>query len=278
MRNLWQFIVKNSHLLLFLLLEVVAFLLITHHQPYPRSTVFTSSNRLVAGVNETGDNVAAYFRLGRDNEDLNAEITRLQLQVQTLQNELEPYREKDSLPDSTFYQYAHLGYTIIPAKVIDLTTHQEHNYLTLNKGQRDGIQSGMGVIANGGVVGIVSSVSDNFSLVVPLIHTAINVSARIQKNDQMGFTHWPGHDVNHVDLMEIGRHIPVEEGDTILTSGITATFPEGLLIGVMDKVCLDEGDNYYQIRVRLNTDFHHLRYVQVLNNIHSAELQGLRHE
>jgi len=278
MKNLWQFILKNIHLLLFLLLEVVAFLLISHFQPYPKSTIFTSSNRMVAGVNSMGDDIAAYFRLGRDNEQLNVEITRLQLQVQALQNELEPIREKDSVPDSTYYQYAHLGYTIIPAKVIDLTTNQQHNYLTLNKGQRDGIQAGMGVIANGSVVGIVSGVSDQFSLVVPLIHTAINVSARIKKNDQIGFTHWEGHDISHVGLMEIGRHISVEEGDTILTSGLTSTFPEGLMIGVMDKVRLEEGDNYYQIRVRLNTDFHHLRYVQVLGNAMSYELDSLHHE
>lgn len=278
MRNLWQLIVHNIHLLLFLLLEVVAFLLITHYLPYPKSTVFTSANRLVAGVNSAGDDIAEYFCLRRDNEELNAEITRLQLQVQTLQNQLEPLRETDSLPDTINYRYAHLGYTVIPAKVIDLTTNQERNYLTINKGLRDGIQSGMGVVAGGGIVGIVSSVGDKFSLVVPIIHTAVNVSAYIQKNSQLGFTHWEGHDIRHVNLMEIGRHIPIETGDTILTSGLTATFPEGLLIGVTDRVRLTDGDNYYQIRVRLNTDFHHLRYVQVLNNTHSTELENLNRE
>jgi len=278
MKNLWQFIVNNIHLLLFILLEVVAFLLITHFQPYPKSTVFTSANRLVAGINETGDDVAAYFHLRQDNEELNTEITRLQIEVQELQNRLEREQEKDSISDSTFYQYAHLGYQIIPAKVIDITTNQEHNYLTLNKGLRDGIQSGLGVMANGSVVGVINQVSQNFSLVVPLIHTGINVSARIQQNGQIGFTHWLGHDVNHVQLMEIGRHIPAEEGDTVLTSGLTSTFPEGLMIGIMDQVSLNEGDNYYDIRVRLATDFHHIRYVQVLSHPLNAELDSLLHE
>jgi len=278
MRNLWQFIVNNIHLLLFLLLEVVAFLLITNYQPYPKSTILTSASRTIAGVNQTGDNIASYFRLRHDNEELNAEIARLQLQVQVMQNELEYQVERKPLPDSLRYHYAHLGYTIIPAKIIDLTTHQEHNYLTLNKGQRDGIEEGMGVIANGGVVGIISNVSENFALVVPLIHTAINISARIQKNGQIGFTHWEGHDIDHVNLLEIGRHIPVEKGDTVLTSGLTSTFPEGLMIGVMDKVRLREGDNYYRIRVHLATDYRHIRYVQVLNNTMSKELRGLRYE
>jgi len=278
MKNLWQFILKNIHLLLFMSLEVVAFLLITSHQPFPKSTILTSANRLVAKVNETGDDVAAYFYLRQDNDALNEEIVRLQYQVQSLQNSLEHYQEKDTLPDSTYYQYAHLGYTIIPAKVIDMTTRQEHNYLTLNKGMRDGVQTGMGVIANGSVVGVVQLVSECFSQVVPLIHTNINVSARIQNNGQIGFTHWLGHDIHHVQLMEIGRHIPAEEGDTVLTSGLTATFPEGLMIGVMDRVQLNEGDNYYDIRVHLHTDYHHLRYVQILNNTLSYELDSLSHE
>ncbi|MCQ2341434.1 MAG: rod shape-determining protein MreC [Paludibacteraceae bacterium] len=278
MRNLWQFIINNIHLLLFLLLEVVAFLLITHYQPYPKSTLITSANQLVAGVNETGDNVAAYFHLRQDNDALNSELANLQMQMQDLQNQLEYYQETSALPDSTRYHYAHLGYQVIPAKVIDLTTHQEHNYLTLNKGLRDGVQSGMGVIANGSVVGVVNQVNDYFSLVVPIIHTNINISARIHKTDQIGFTHWLGHDIRHVQLMEIGRHVLVSEGDTVLTSGITATFPEGLMVGVMDRVNLDEGDNYYNIRLRLTTDFHHLRYVQILNNTLSPQLDSLYNE
>jgi len=278
MKNLWQFILKNIHLLLFLLLEVVAFLLITAYHPYPQSTLFSSANRMVAGINETGDDVAAYFHLRQYNEALNTEITRLQLQVQNLQNQLEHQQEKDSLPDSTYYQYAHLGYQIIPAKIIDITTHQEHNYLALNKGLRDGVHSGMGVIANGGAVGVVNQVSDRFALVVPIIHTNISLSARIQRSGETGFTHWSGHDIRHVQLMEIGRHISVQEGDTVLTSGQTGTFPEGLMIGVMDRVDLHEGDNYYDIQVLLNTDFHHLRYVQVLNNTMSIELDSLCHE
>jgi len=278
MRNLWQFIVKNSHLLLFILLEVVAFLLITHYQSYPRATMLTSANHVVAGANQVGDNITSYFHLRQDNNALNDEIVRLQLEVQSLQNRLEVVQERDSVSDSTYYHYAHLGYRIIPAKVIDITTNQEHNYLTLNKGSLDGIASGMGVIEGHNVVGVVSRVNDRFAQVVPLIHTSINLSSRIKKNGQIGFTHWSGHDASHIHLMEIGRHIPVEQGDTVITSGMTATFPEGMLIGVMDKVRLSEGDNYYNIRLHLSTDFRHLRYVQVLDNTCQKQMESLPHE
>lgn len=278
MRNLIEFIIRYSHLLLFILLEVVAFLLITHYQPYQKSTVLTSANKLVSGINEAGDNTVAYFQLRRDNEALNAEVCRLQTQIQTLTNRLERETERDNMPDSTFYQYVQFTYRIIPAKVIDLTTKQEHNYLTLNKGSRDGVEAGMGVVCGNRVVGVVSRVNERFALVVPVIHTNINISSRIKKNDQIGFTHWKGITPTHVELREIGRHIPIEEGDTVVTSGLTSTFPEGVLLGVIDKVRLDEGDNYYDIRLRLATDFNTLRYVQVLDNKSFAMIDSLRSE
>ncbi len=231
----------------------------------------TASSRTAASINQMGDHIVSYFSLRKDNDLLNDEICRLQAQVQDLQNRLEPAVERDSL----CYRYADLDYRMIPAKVIDVTTDKQHNYLTLNKGTRDGIYEGMGVICNRGVVGIVSRVNERFAMVVPLIHTTLNLSSRLQQSGYMGFTHWEGFDSRHVQLLEIGRHIPVTEGDTVVTSGMTATFPEGIAVGVVDKIQLDDGDNYYNIRLRLSTDYTNLRYVQVLENAVKAEMDSL---
>lgn len=263
---------QHSCLLLFILLEVLAFLLISTNQSYSRSTILTSSNQLISDVNATGDDIVSYFRLRKDNEQLSEQISRLQEQVQSLENALEPLKEN---ADTTAYKYAHLNYQVIPAKVIDLSTNQEHNYLTLNKGKRDSIEVGMGVVCSQGVVGVVSRVNERFALVVPLIHTGINQSARIKKNGQIGFTSWQGHDYRHINLAEIARHIMVEEGDSVITSGLTSTFPEGIMIGVVEKARLDEGDSYYNIRMRLTTDFRKLHYVQVLRNTAKNEIDEL---
>ena len=263
---------QHSCLLLFILLEVVAFRLISANQSYSHSTVLTASNQLVAGINSVGDNMVSYFRLRKDNERLNEQISSLQEQIQSLENALEPLKEN---ADTTAYKYAHLNYQVIPAKVIDLMTRQEHNYLTLNKGKRDSIEVGMGVVCSQGVVGVVSRVNERFSLVIPLIHTGINQSARIKKNDQVGSTSWSGHDYRHINLADIGRHVMVEEGDSVVTSGLTPTFPEGIMIGVVEKARLEEGDSYYNIRMRLTTDFRKLHYVQVLRNPAKEEIEEL---
>ncbi|MCQ2310845.1 MAG: rod shape-determining protein MreC [Paludibacteraceae bacterium] len=265
MRNLLGIIVRYSHFLLFLLLEAVALWLVTHYQSYSQASVLTSSNSIIAGIHETEDNIGSFFRLHKDNELLNNEICRLQLEIQTLHNQLENVQE-----DS--------GYCVIPAKVIDLATNQTHNYLVVNKGRRDSITPGMGVVCGENIIGVVSKVNERFAQVIPLIHPRLNISARIKNNNQIGFTHWSGPSSTHVDLMEIGRHISVTEGDTIITSGMTATFPEGLMIGVVDKVDLDGGDNYYTIRLKLSADYKSLRYVQILDNPIRNALDSLQHE
>ena len=274
MRNLVQFIVQNSHFLLFIVLEVVAFLLIITRQAYPRSTMMTAANSVSAGVNGGADYMAQYFGLRSDNMQLNDEVCRLQAEVERLTNLLEGQTETDSA--AAGYQYAHLGYQMIPAKVIDIATGNERNYLTLNKGLRDHIEVGQGVIEGNSVVGIVSSVNEHFSLVVPVIHIGTHLSSRIAKNGYIGFTRWSGVDSRHAQLTEIGRHIEVTPGDSVITSGLTATFPEGLMIGVIERADLDEGDDYYRIRMRLTTDFKRLRYVQVLANPMADEMQSIQ--
>jgi rod shape-determining protein MreC len=150
--------------------------------------------------------------------------------------------------------------------VIDISTNKQHNYLTINKGSRDGIEKDMGVIGANGLVGIVSTVAEQYALVVPLIHTDISISARIKSNGQIGGTQWNGRDYTSVNLTHISRHITVSVGDTIVTSGLTSVFPEGIPIGVVEKTTLKKTSDYHTTQVKLCTDYRSLKYVQVLHN------------
>jgi rod shape-determining protein MreC len=103
-------------------------------------------------------------------------------------------------------------------------------------------------------------------LVVPIIHTKISISSRLKTNGQIGGTAWDGRNCQYVHLKEIARHISVNEGDTIVTSGLTSVFPEGVMIGEVYETSLGQGDNYHQTTVKLSTDYKSLKYVQVLRN------------
>ena len=177
---------------------------------------------------------------------------------------MEAAAERDSQ-----YVYSHLDWDYIPAKVIGLSTNKQHNYLTINKGARDGVEEDMGVIGADGVVGIVSAVGEKYALVVPIIHTKISISSRLKNNNQIGGTAWRGRDYRKVQLTEMARHVEVKEGDTVVTSGLTDVFPEGVMIGTICETELGQGDNYHRTTMELSTDYKSLKYVQVIGNKNS---------
>lgn len=242
MRNLLQFILKHSNLLLFILLEVAALVLVITTQPYQRSRVLAGSNRVVAGLNEQGDRWHDYFHLTEQNRVLVEQNAALRNQLSNLQQ--------------TDFSYQ-------GAKVIDLTTNSEHNHFTINRGSEDGVSVEMGVRNADGVVGVVSEVGKHYAVCVPLIHTQYSLSCRLKKNRYVGFTEWKGLNYRFVQLNDVGRHIEVEEGDTVVTSGLTQSFEEGVPVGVVEKVKTGDGENYQTIRVRLMVDYRRLEYVEV---------------
>ena len=266
MRNLWQFLVKYSNLLLFLLLEVVALFFVFSRNGLPHSAWRSSANYVVGSFYQTCDNVSGYFFLRRENERLVAENVELQNYITRLENRLEGQFEAQ-LPDTVpAYVYAEKDLHYIPAKVINFSTSSQRNYLTLNKGARDGVEENMGVVDQDGVVGIVRAVSDRFSVVIPVINNAFSVSCRFLSNDKLGPLHWDGIDYRYAQLEDIARHVDVHEGDTLVTSGLSDAFPEGVRVGIVEKAELGESDAYYHIKVRLAADFHRLGYVQIIQN------------
>lgn len=270
MRNLINFLLRYNNFLIFIILEVVAFILIGTTHEYHKSIIWSSANRVVAGSNQLKTSIVEYLQLKEENMLLAEENALLKSQLTELQNNHEIANEIDSQ-----YIYSHLDWDYIPAKVIDISTNKQHNYLILNKGRRDGIQADMGVIAREGIVGIVSTVSDKYSLVIPLIHTKISISCRLRTNGQIGGTSWNGRDYRNINLTHIARHITLNEGDTVVTSGLTPVFPEGLMIGVVEEAILKPSNDYYHATIKLNTDYRQVKYVQVLHNINKEELETI---
>ena len=270
MRNLIDFLIRYSNFLIFLILEVVAFILIGTTHEYQQSSVWSSTNRIIAGTNRIRSSIKGYFHLREENALLAEENAALKYQLMELENKIEPLAERDSQ-----YIYAHLDWEYIPAKVIDITTHKQHNYLTLNKGTRDGIEKDMGVVCADGLVGIVSAVAEKYSLVVPIIHTNISISTRLKRCGQIGGTQWDGRDYQYVHLTDIARHISIQDNDTVVTSGLTSVFPEGILIGMIDEIELNPGDNYHSAKIKLSTNYRALKYVQVLRNRNKEQDHGM---
>ena len=94
MQNLLKFIQKYSNFLVFLLLEVAAFLLIMQNSAYPKSTVLSTCNSIVAWNYSVEDAILSYFRLKEDNEQLQQENAMLRNQLVLYANEREQTKEQ----------------------------------------------------------------------------------------------------------------------------------------------------------------------------------------
>ena len=275
MKNLINFLIQYSVVFLFLLLEIISFTLIVNNQGYQKSVFLSSSNSVVSGLYEVSNSVFEFFKLSAANESLSEENTALKNQIIHLQNELtalKPEVNKDSL---NFKIPPEMEYKLISAKVINNSTHKLQNYITLNKGSRDGIHADMGVVSENGVVGIVKTVSEKFSVVIPVLNQNIKINSKFKKNNYSGPLVWNGRDYRFANLTDIARHVEFSLGDTLITSGFTSTFPEGIPVGVINDFDIKESDPYYNIQVKLAVNFRTLSHVKVINYLNYKEQRAI---
>ncbi|HOV84379.1 MAG TPA: rod shape-determining protein MreC [Paludibacteraceae bacterium] len=274
MKNLINFLIHHSGLLLFIILEIISFIMMINSQEYQKSIFLSSSNAVVATLYNWTNSVGEFFKLRNANNQLSSENTDLKNQIIDLQNKLNAF--KPSLTDSLNFELSPENeYRFISAKVINNSTDKFQNYLTLNKGSKDGIKPDMGVVSSEGVVGIIKSVSPHFSVVIPILNPKIQISCKFKRTDYTGSLVWNGEDYRYANLVDIARHVDIRLGDTIVTSGFTRTFPEGIPVGIVEDYNIKESDAYYNIKVKLAVNFRTLTYVNVINYLNYQEQKQL---
>lgn len=274
MKNLINFFIQYSVVFLFLFLEIISFTLIVKNQDYQKSVFLSSSNSMVSGMYEWSNSVVEFFKLRAANDNLSEENTALKNQIIKLQNKLSTL--KPETEDSVHFRIPpEMEYEFISAKVINSSTNKLLNYITLNKGAIDGITIDMGVISDEGVVGIVKTVSKRFSVVIPVLNPKIEISCKFKRNSYSGGLLWSGEDYRYSNLTDIARHVELALGDTIITSGLTSSFPEGIPVGTIEDFKIKESDPYYKIKVKLAVNFRTLSHVKVINYLNFQEQKDL---
>jgi len=274
MKNLINFLINYSVVFLFLVLEIISFTLIVKNQEYQKSVFLSSSNSMVSGMYEWSNSVVEFFKLRAANDNLSEENTALKNQIINLQNKLSTL--KPEATDSVHFRIPpEMEYQFISAKVINSSTNKLLNYITLNKGAIDGIRIDMGVISDEGVVGIVKTVSNRFSVVIPILNPKIEISCKFKRSNYSGGLLWSGEDYRYANLTDIARHVQLALGDTIITSGLTSAFPEGIPVGAIEDFKIKESDAYYRIKVKLAVNFRTLSHVKVINYLNFQQQKDL---
>jgi rod shape-determining protein MreC len=270
MRTLIALIKKYSDFLLFLLLEIAAVILLFRGTYYQQSKISGLTREISGFLYEKTGNVREYLSLKQVNEDLVLENRKLRNTIEFMSRMIDTSYVSRHSEDETVYFY-------LPAGVVRNSVFRQYNYLTIDKGKKDGVFRDMGVISDRGLVGIVLESSNHFATVIPIINRDFRLSAKIKSNNYAGILQWEGSSPLSATLREIPYHVELSKGDTVVTSGFSAIFPEGIPVGVIEDFSLDRG-NFYDISITLATSFQNLFHVNVIRNYYREEQINLEEE
>lgn len=265
MRNLLDFLARNNHWFVFVLLEVVSFILLFRYNSYQSSVWFTSANAVSGKVYEWNSAVEQFFSLVDVNRRLTERNVILERQVAVLSEQVAK-ATKDTTLVEKLQQEVMKDYETIPAKVVGSSLDKLNNFITIDKGAADGVRKDMGVVCGTGVVGIVYLVSDHYSIVIPVLNSRSNISCMLQGRGYYGYLRWKGGNPQCAYLEDVPRHARFKLGDNVVTSGYSAVFPPGVLVGKVLHVYNSPDGLSYRVQVRLATDFARLRDVCVVDN------------
>ena len=269
MRNLLAFISRYHFLFLFLIFLVISFILIYNNNYYQRSKVVSTTGGITGQLNEYYENFTGFFELKRSNEELAKDNARLRALLKI---------KSRAIPDSLMRLESGLTVRYISARVISNSVQFRNNYFMIDKGYRAGIKKDMGVVTMDGIVGIIIDVSENYSSGISVLHKDSRISGRIKKDDQLVNISWDGLNYRLGDISHIPTHVNLLPGDTILTSGNSQIFPEGLMIGTVEYV-EDEMENLFKKgKIRYSIDYNQLTYVYVVENSSREEILRLKME
>ena len=275
MRNIFLFIRRYFNFLFFLVLQIIALSFLFRYNKFHEAAFMGVANELTGRINTRYSNVEYYFHLKKTNELLAAENEKL---LNTQASNFQPADTAIKLIQDTI-PYDTLGnkrrYLWRSARVVNNSVALQNNYITLHRGEKQGVTKDMGVIGPMGLVGMVVNTSENFSVVMSMLNRQSSVSAKLLKTGEIGKIQWDGASPSAVTMINIPKSAKVAKGDSVVTSGYSLSFPPDIMIGTVSEVIGEKSSNFYVLRVKPSTDFFSLKYVNVVSNLQSVEQKAV---
>lgn len=269
MNNLILFFKRYSHVFLFVALEAIAIVLIVQNSYYQSSKLISWGNGIAGTCYNGVSSITNYFKLAETNRQLVEENARLRNQ---LASSYTHYTREVFTVNDTVYKRQ---YSYIEAQIIKNSYNKRGNYIMINKGTSQGVKNDMAVMSPQGIVGVVVNTTSNFATVMSLLHPDSRNSVKIKRTNISGSLVWDGKDFRYGTLLDIPTTHKLYKNDTIITSGYSQEFPEGIVVGYIESATKNSGDGFYTIKIRLATDFNKIDYVYVINNSFYQEQQIL---
>lgn len=251
MRKRTKFTIPTKYILIFLTFVCSLFIVLSFVSERFGTTMKDTLAKVVIpvqrGMNHVGlwlsdksETLKEYSKLQEENKELKEKLDEIQAQNSILiqqQSELEKLRELYKLDD------IYSDYPKVAARVISMQPDNWFSEFTIDKGSEDGITVDMNVIADAGLVGRVTYVGKNYSIVTTIINDASNVSAKSASTSDNCIVRGGLElmDEGYIRVSDIKRDANIKDGDMLLTSYISDKYLPGILIGYITNI-LDDGN------------------------------------
>jgi len=226
MRNIFLFIQRFFVLFVFLVLQVLCILVLVNYNQTYQAYFAGSANEVIGRVNTQYNDVHEYFSLRKTNEQLAKQNKDLlaALHINTNGTDTATLTRLDSILRDTLGRIRKFDFTT--ARVVNNSTTEENNYITIERGAKQGVVKDMGVVGPNGIVGKVLLVSDNYSVVMSLLNHNSRVSAMLKRDStNSGYIDWDGKNPSFVIMHNVPKSAKIKNGDTVLTSNLSGNFP-----------------------------------------------------
>ena len=263
MYNLLRFIKINHFLLLFILIEGLSVSLLLNNNSYQQNRFLNLSTEYTSPIRDYAYSLSNYLELKEINNYLTKENAKL--------HSLLRYENQST----DFLLASSKQYNYLSSKVINNSISKRNNFITLDKGYKDGISEGMGVVTKEGVIGVIYSVSRSFSVAISLLNSKSAIGIQLKKNNHNGILKWQGFNYRKAVISNFPNHIPIELNDTIISNSHSVIFPEGINIGRVADIKENKDEGFFNVTVSLFEDFNKLNYVYIIHSNESAEQLSL---
>ena len=275
MNNLFDFILRYISWFVFIICEIISLVLLFTYNNYQGSIWMSSANAVSGKVYEVNAGVDQYFSLTDINEQLTKRNLYLEQRVQDLSSQIAEKTGDSALMKLESYELMK-KYSFISAKVVSNSIDKRDNLITIDRGEVDGVQVGMGVACGNGIVGVVYLTSAHHAVVISVLNShSSRISCAIRGHGYFGVLRWYGEDAGYAYVEDIPRHARFKRGDWVETNGYSSIFPPGVLVGRIVEVYNSRDGLSYKLKVRLSTDFGTLRDVVVISDRSFAERMRL---
>lgn len=273
MRNLLNFLIKYSTWFVFTFYVLISCILLVRTSGAHHSLYLSSANAVGGWMYGITSEVSDYFSLRSVNERLQESNANLQNEVLNLRNELAQYKV---LVQDTMQAWSRQRFDYIGASVINNSTRHPRNYFTIDRGLADGVRPGMGIVDQSGIVGIVDVTGRHTARAISVLNQTQHFSAKIKNTPYVGSLAWRGEDPTITYMEEVPRHAKYHIGDTVVTSGFSTTFPEGIDIGTIVGRVKTSDDTFYVLKIRLASNFKALGTVRIIKDELKHELDSIQ--